>query len=118
MPANEFEKQVQDRLDDFQLSPSASVWKNVEAQIRKKKRRRVFFFLLLPLALGLLSYSVYYFLNSGERTGTAQQDVTLNKNNSTTTNTDKPAETMEPSADAKKQIMPPVDVKTDQAPPK
>jgi hypothetical protein len=61
MRANEFEKQVQNQLDDLQLSPSASVWKNVEAQIRKRKRRRTIFFFILPLLLLLGGYSIYQF---------------------------------------------------------
>ena len=36
MRENEFEKQVQKQLEDFQLNPSASVWENVEDQVRKK----------------------------------------------------------------------------------
>jgi hypothetical protein len=77
MPANEFEKQVQKQLDDFQLNPSASVWKKVEEQIRNKKRRRVLIFFILPAALCLLGYSVYQFMSTGQKTGSAQQQVSL-----------------------------------------
>ncbi|HET6994727.1 MAG TPA: porin family protein [Chitinophagaceae bacterium] len=62
MPANEFEKQVQEKMEDFRLNPSASVWKNVEDELREKKRKRVIFFLLIPAAaILLLIVSVYYF---------------------------------------------------------
>ena len=84
MPANEFEKQVQKRLDDFQLNPSASVWKKVEEQIRKKKRRRIILFFLLPLALGLLGYSIYYFVQTSQKTEQAQHVAAKNSDASAT----------------------------------
>ena len=36
MPVNEFEKQVQQKLDELQLRPSPAVWTDVEKQIRRK----------------------------------------------------------------------------------
>ena len=36
MPANEFEKQVQKKLGEFRLDPSASVWEKVEEEVRKQ----------------------------------------------------------------------------------
>lgn len=75
MRENEFEKQVQKQLEDFQLNPSASVWENVEDQIRKKKRRRVAFYILLPAALVLLGYLTNYFLFTVSKTELVQQPV-------------------------------------------
>ena len=85
MPANEFEKQVQKQLDDFQLNPSASVWKKVEEQIRQKKRRRIIFFFLLPVFLGLLCYTAYYFLYTGQKTALTKQPVAENSETSSAT---------------------------------
>ncbi|MDP4265225.1 MAG: outer membrane beta-barrel protein [Bacteroidota bacterium] len=76
MPANEFEKQVQKKLGEFRLDPSASVWEKVEEEVRKKKRRRVIFYFLLPATLVLLGFSLYYFMMTGQKTGLAQQQVT------------------------------------------
>ena len=59
MQANEFEKQVKDQLDEFQLNPSASVWKNVEEQIRRKKKRRVIIFFILPLCIAFGGVTVW-----------------------------------------------------------
>src|SRR5258705_13211514 len=59
MPVNEFEKQVQDIMEDLKLPPSPPVWENIEEQIRKKKDRRriifwiLFFFLILSGGLWL-----------------------------------------------------------------
>jgi hypothetical protein len=75
MPANEFERRVQGQLDDFQLNPSASVWKNVEEQIRKKKKRRIIFFFLLPLAAGLCFLSTYYLLNTSTARNNQQVSI-------------------------------------------
>ena len=43
MRENEFEKQVQQKMDDYNLSPSAEVWIEVERRIRKEKKRRFIF---------------------------------------------------------------------------
>ena len=52
MPVNDFEKQVQQKMEELQLRPSAEVWTEVEKQIRKDKRkRRVFFWWLLPVII-------------------------------------------------------------------
>jgi hypothetical protein len=51
---NEFEKIVQQKMDELNLVPSAPVWQKVELQIRKKKdrRRMIFWIPLLVLLLG------------------------------------------------------------------
>jgi hypothetical protein len=70
MPANEFEKQVQEKMDDFRLNPSASVWKNVEDELREKRKKKIIFFFILPTAFLLLIGLVYYF---GSRSGVDSQ---------------------------------------------
>src|SRR5258708_5254010 len=54
MPENEFEKKVQQRMEELEFTPSGEVWKEVEYRIRKEKKKRRFFFWLplLSLALG------------------------------------------------------------------
>jgi len=61
---NEFEKQVQQKMEELKLVPSDPVWQKVEMQIRKKKdRRRAIFwipiFILLAggLWIGMEQYS-------------------------------------------------------------
>src|SRR6478672_5620829 len=51
---NEFEKQVQQKMDELKLVPSEPVWQKVEMQIRKKKDRRrlIFWIPFLGLMLG------------------------------------------------------------------
>src|SRR5688500_12607969 len=49
----EFEKQVQDKMEELQFTPSAPVWTNIEKVIRKKKDRRRILFWLPLVALGL-----------------------------------------------------------------
>jgi hypothetical protein len=52
MQEQNFEKQVQFKLDELSLTPSAPVWQKVEKEIRqKKKRRRMVIFWLFPLLL-------------------------------------------------------------------
>ncbi len=51
---NEFEKRVQQKLEELDLVPSAPVWPRIEEQIRPKKdRRRLIFWLPLFLLLAL-----------------------------------------------------------------
>ena len=54
MPVNNFEKQVQAKMDELQLRPSAEVWQEVEKRIRRDKKRRgmILFILLGVLLLG------------------------------------------------------------------
>src|SRR5215217_5218620 len=46
MQENNFEKRVQEKLDELRLTPSEPVWQNLEVAIRKKKERRLVFWLL------------------------------------------------------------------------
>lgn len=55
---NEFEKQVQKKMEELQLVPSLPVWQKVEMQIRKKKNRRRLI-LWIPLLLLLISGSLW-----------------------------------------------------------
>ena len=52
MQEQNFEKQVQQKMEELNLTPSTPVWQRVEQEIRKKKDRRrlvlwVFLFLFL-----------------------------------------------------------------------
>lgn len=51
---NEFEKQVQQKMEELKLVPSEPVWQKVEMQIRRKKDRRrlIFWIPLLVVLLG------------------------------------------------------------------
>jgi hypothetical protein len=57
MQENNFEKQVQQKLDELKLDPSDFVWQNVYAKIKKEKRRwreLIIFFVLFILCGGIL----------------------------------------------------------------
>ena len=59
---NEFEKQVQQKMEELNLVPSGPVWEKVELQIRRKKdRRRLFFW--LPAMVLFLSGGIWFFMN-------------------------------------------------------
>jgi hypothetical protein len=51
---NEFEKQVQQKMEELKLVPSEPVWQKVEMQIRKEKdrRRMIFWIPLFAILLG------------------------------------------------------------------
>ena len=54
MPVNEFEKQVQQKMDELQLRPSEAIWEEVEKRIHKERKRRrfiIWFFIFGALLL-------------------------------------------------------------------
>ncbi len=65
MHENEFEKQVQKKMEELQFAPSDAVWKNVDKEInQKEKRRRPVFWLFFFLGLMLLGGGGYYLLSN------------------------------------------------------
>jgi hypothetical protein len=65
MEQNNFEKNVQHKLDELKIPPSDSVWANVEKQIRKKEKDKKFILLFLLSIIFLLSAS-YWLMNSSK----------------------------------------------------
>lgn len=63
MQENNFEKRVQQQMEELRFRPSDAVWEKVEEEIRKKKKRRVVFFIFLLAGLSLLGYSGYFLFN-------------------------------------------------------
>src|SRR5262245_14802705 len=80
MQENEFEKRVQQGLEEFRLRPSGAVWQKVEEGIKKKKKRRAVFFIFLLAGLSLLGYSGYFLLNQSNQSLT-EKNSTLPNNN-------------------------------------
>ncbi len=87
MPENDFEKQVQQKMDELQLRPSAEVWEEVEKRIRKEKKRRwlmLWFFIAGALLLG----GAGWWLTNGNKKESADnisvvQTTTIEKNDDT-----------------------------------
>jgi len=68
MPGNDFEKQVQKKMDELQFVPSPAVWHEVEKQIAPEKKRRLLVWLpLLGLLLGGAAWMFYAGTGSGEK---------------------------------------------------
>ena len=61
MSDHNFEKQVQQKLDELKIPPADTVWSSIEAQIRKDKRRRrgLILFPILFLLLGVGCYFIF-----------------------------------------------------------
>ncbi len=75
---NKFEKQVQEKLQELHLSPSASVWDNVEAQLPSRSRRHrliVFYASLIIAGLGITGYLFVYPKMSVNKEITSTQSV-------------------------------------------
>ena len=86
MPANEFEKQVQQKLEELQIRPTASVWSEVESQLRREKKRRriVLFWWLLPVLLAT-GGGAYYFINQNQNNPVISNTNEIQKDPVTTT---------------------------------
>jgi hypothetical protein len=85
MQENNFEKRVQEQMEELRFRPSDAVWEKVEEEIRRKKKRRVVFFIFLLAALSLLGYSGYFLFNKSksnlvEQNSTLTNQEELNKN--------------------------------------
>jgi hypothetical protein len=84
MPVNDFEKQVQQKMDELQLRPSAEVWEEVEKRIRKEKKRRWFilwFFIFGVLLLG----GTGWWLTAGNKDHVVDNNVTTQRTPNKTT---------------------------------
>src|SRR6266498_2919518 len=98
--SNEFEKQVQQKMEELKLVPSEPVWQKVEMQIRKKKdRRRLIFwipFLVLLLGGGLWTvinhYSNQASYNKGNNVAEKNKSADQNSITTSTKTTDKKTE--------------------------
>jgi hypothetical protein len=90
MPVNDFEKQVQQKMDELKFAPSAEVWTEVEKRIRKeKKRRRIIFWWLIPgLLLG--GAAIYILNNNGEQKTIAKQEQVQSKQKEEKDNSNQP----------------------------
>jgi hypothetical protein len=61
MPENEFEKEVQQKMDGLKLTPNDEVWQQVASTISKRKTRRgIFWFLSLLLFCSTVGFFIIY----------------------------------------------------------
>ncbi|MEO6456461.1 MAG: hypothetical protein ABIN97_20460 [Ginsengibacter sp.] len=77
MQKNEFEKQMQQKMDELKMHPSETVWQNVEARIKKEKRIRWPLVLFPVVIIGIL-YGGYVFLNRSGSTTQKKSGLTKN----------------------------------------
>lgn len=77
MKENDFEKQVQQKMDELKIHPSGAVWQKIKGQIKKEKRRRWILFFIPVVLIGIL-YSGYILLNRDNSTHEDQQQLTKN----------------------------------------
>jgi hypothetical protein len=115
MQENDFEKNIQHRMDELQLYPSAEVWPEVERRIRKEKKRRWFiFWFLFPVLLTGAGVTIYFLTTTNKKISTSNRDEKqiekplVKKNNEKTMVNDQPATTIisKDSSGAKKDILP------------
>src|SRR6185312_7012748 len=74
MEQNNFEKNAQQKMDEFKIAPSDSVWTNVEKRINKKEKDRKVIFILFFLIVFLLSGG-YWLLNLSKKDQKSNQQI-------------------------------------------
>lgn len=89
MRDNAFDKGVQDKMEEFRLTPSAPVWPEVERRIRERKRRRILIFWFCLAGLLLTGAGAWWLLNeksattsipvAEKSTGTVQPETNRNE---------------------------------------
>lgn len=95
MSGHDFEKNVQQKMEDLRLSPSDAVWSGVEKEIKKDKRKRRVL-LLLPMAL-LLGLGAYWAMQNSGKPGTIETAQKPNSNDTKNSVTDPAAVSVPPS---------------------
>ena len=71
---NNFEKQVQEKMDELRFVPTEPVWQNIEKQIRiKNDRRRLLFW--LPFSILLLGGGLWWAAQDYSKNTTASRDA-------------------------------------------
>lgn len=82
-----FEKEVQQKMEELALNPSAPVWEKVEAEIKVKKRRKrtIFWFLFTGLLFAGGGWWVYQSLRDDNRQLSLQTNMKASKNLQTDT---------------------------------
>ena len=81
MRNNDFEKQVQQKMDELSFTPSDAVWAEVEKQVRQKKDRRRVLIILLPFVL--LLGGMFWYFNTGKQSSSIDTISKKEKNNPT-----------------------------------
>ncbi|MEQ1678114.1 MAG: hypothetical protein ABL876_15510, partial [Chitinophagaceae bacterium] len=83
MRENEFEKQVQQKMEELKIRPSDEVWMDVERRIRKEKKRRFIFW--LPLLFLLLAGGIGTAIWLGQKKEKGIADIVTAGNKNTKT---------------------------------
>ena len=79
MQADEFEKKIKKKMEEFELVPGSAVWKEVSLKIEKEKRkRRVIFYWLFTGFLLLSASSAWWFINNENTQKFAKKDINDN----------------------------------------
>ncbi|MGN6532897.1 MAG: outer membrane beta-barrel protein [Ginsengibacter sp.] len=90
MEQNNFEKNVQQKMDELKIAPSDSVWTNVEKRIDKKEKDRKVIFILFLLIVFLLSGGYWLLKSTKNNQKNNQQISQVVKNESSSKTTNKP----------------------------
>jgi len=91
MSDHNFEKQVQQKLDELKIPPADSVWAAIESQIRKDKRRRRGL-LLFPLLFLILGAGYYFIFSQTDNASKNTSGRLISSKNPNPQNTHKPGD--------------------------
>lgn len=78
MQENEFERQLKQVMDGFNMTPPNTVWEKISDKIKDKRRRRFVFYFVLFLGLIIAGGSMYFFINNSLKKNTPIADQNIN----------------------------------------
>ena len=104
---DKFEKEVQQKMEELQLTPSAPVWEKIELEIRpEKKRRRIFFWLFFGVLLAGGGLMTYYFAEKDQLPGKQISTATSGQSTGNLERKQTPATTQQPTESLKQNQQP------------
>ena len=79
MQADEFEKKIKNKMEEFELVPGNVVWKEISIKIeQEKKKRKILFYVLFTSFLLLAGVSAWWFINNENTRQFAKNDTINN----------------------------------------
>ena len=72
MEQNNFEKQVQQKMEELKIHPSESAWGNIEKRIAQNSNRKKLIF-ILSILIPLVLFSAFYWAYNSSKSNTSGQ---------------------------------------------
>ena len=79
MQENEFEKQVKQLMEEFNIAPPGEAWKKIDQRLHETRRRRWAFIFLLSFGLLTAGLSIFYYTENKSQNSNVTSDIKSNE---------------------------------------